>query len=284
MKRTSATVYSLTAAQMRRIVAMSPSVYHIVKECRDVLAREIEILRRKGSIVGSKASERLDKLNSLVEFYQSNGLCEQSLADWKRTHDPRDGKCGNCEGGYCEGCDKTAPRPTHRVELPKYVGITNPDDPKCRAEIAAKTKREDEEAHRRRNRMMWFEELDEFDRVKHDKGFMKKLKAEDRAVKRRLKTAFARFCDKSKVDEAVKAAYAEAVRKFNESNEGFHRNPDGSMSGHLPAKFAERFIEEATRNGMVCAAAALAKKDEKSGVAELMRRTRKTGAKKGKRK
>lgn len=156
--------------------------------------------------------------------------------------------------------------------------------PKCRAEIAAKTKREDEEAHRRRNRMMWFEELEEFDRVKHDKGFMKKLKAEDRAVKRRLKTVAARFCGKSKVDEAVKAAYAEAVRKFNESNEGFHRNPDGSMSGHLPAKFAERFMEEAVRNGMQCAAAALAKKDEQSGVAELMRRTRKTGAKKGKRK
>ena len=276
--------FTLNPTKRRMLAETSASVYAVLKECRDVLAREIEILRRKGSIVGSKASERLDKLNSLVEFYQSNGLCEQALADWKRAHDPRDGKCGKCEGGYCEGCDKTAPRPTHRVELPKYRGITDPDDPKCRAEIVAKTKREDAEAHRRRNRMMWFEELEEFDRVKHDRGFMKKLKAEDRAVKRRLKTAVARFCDKSKVDEAVKAAYAEAVRKFNESNEGFHRNPDGSMSGHLPASEAEKFIEQAKIEGMRCAAAALAKKDEMSGVAELMRRMRKTGAKKGKRK
>ena len=288
MKRTSAPVYSLTAAQMRRIVVMSPSVYHIVKECRDVLAREVEILRRKGSIVGSKASERFDKLNSIVEEFQHEGLCEEAFADFMRTRKPRDRKCGNCEGGYCVGCDKTVPRPTHRIRLPQYVGITDPNDPKCRAEIVAKTKREDAEAHKRRNRMIWFEELEEFDRVKHRKGFMKKLRAEDRAVKRMLKTAVAKFDAMPRgdagVEAAVAAAYSEAVSNFNESNEGFHRNPDGSMSGHLPAKYAERFIEEATRNGMRCAAAALAKKDEESGVAELTRRTRKTGAKKGKRK
>lgn len=271
--------FTLNPAKRRMLAETSASVYAVLKECRDVLAREIEILRRKGSIVGSKASERLDKLNSLVEFYQSNGLCEQALADWKRTHDPRDGKCGKCEGGYCEGCDKTAPRPTHRVKLPNYRGITDPNDPKFRAEIVAKTKREDEEAHRRRNRMMWFEELQDFDNATSELMKSKDAKRRDRITKRKLKAALA----KTK-NEILQKAYRDECRRFNDSNEGFHRNPDGSMSGHLPAKFAERFIEEATRNGMVCAAAALAKKDEKSGVAELMRRTRKTGAKKGKRK
>ena len=271
--------FTLNPAKRRMLAETSASVYAVLKECRDVLAREIEILRRKGSIVGSKASERLDKLNSLVEFYQSNGLCEQALADWKRTHSPRDSKCGKCEGGHCEGCDKTSPRPTHRISLPQYVGITDPTDPKCRAEIAAKTKREDAEAHRRRNRMMWFEELQDFDNATSELMKSKDAKRRDRITKRKLKAALA----KTK-NEILQKAYRDECRRFNESNEDYHRNPDGSMSGHLPAKFAERFMEEAVRNGMQCAAAALAKKDEMSGVAELMRRTRKTGAKKGKRK
>lgn len=259
--------FTLNPAKRRMLAETSANVYAVLKECRDVLEREVKTGRDCRFMVGTPRLERLDKLNSLVEFYQSNGLCEQAFADWKRAHDPRDGKCGKCEGGYCEGCDKTAPRPTHRVELPKYRGITDPDDPKCRAEIAAKTKREDAEAHRRRNRMIWFEELEEFDKVKHDRKRLKKLKAEDRAVKRRLK-----------------AAYDEFVRKFNAENEDFHVNPDGSMSGHLPASEAEKFIEQATKEGMRCAVAALARKDEASGVAELMRRSRKTGAKKGRRK
>ena len=178
--------FTLNPAKRRMLAETSASVYAVLKECRDVLAREIEILRRKGSIVGSKASERLDKLNSLVEFYQSNGLCEQALADWKRTHSPRDSKCGKCEGGHCEGCDKTSPRPTHRISLPQYVGITDPTDPKCRAEIAAKTKREDAEAHRRRNRMMWFEELQDFDNATSELMKSKDAKRRDRITKRKL--------------------------------------------------------------------------------------------------
>ena len=131
MKRTSAPVYSLTAAQKRRIVEMSPSVYHIVKECRDVLAREVETLRRKGSIVGSKASERLDCLNSIVEEFQREGLCEEAFGDFMRTASPRDRKCGKCRGGYCVGCDKTAPKPPRkRVSLREMAEEFNSKLPK----------------------------------------------------------------------------------------------------------------------------------------------------------